>query len=120
MFTHSTSLDCLISLAQVACLPGYVKPTFTDDGSLRITKGRHPMVEEVRTDPFVPNDVNLGGEEPKSMVITGTLASTQYDACPADEAPLGPNMVRCAVKRTLLGYLMPDSFSRAESLPVSE
>lgn len=34
------------------------------------------MVEEIRTDPFVPNDVNLGGEEPKSMVITGTLAST--------------------------------------------
>ena len=58
------------------------------------------MVEEIRTDPFVPNDVNLGGEEPKSMVITGTLASTQHNVCPADEAPLGPNMVRFAVEGT--------------------
>jgi hypothetical protein len=61
------------------------------------------MVEEIRTDPFVPNDVNLGGEEPKSMVITGTLASTQHNTCPADEAPLGPNMVRCAIKELFWG-----------------
>ena len=84
-YSHA-STDCLISLAQVASLPGYVKPTFTDGDSLRITQGRHPMVEEIRTDPFVPNDVNLGGEEPKNMVITGTLASMQYNHCPADEA----------------------------------
>lgn len=43
------------------------------------------MVEELRADPFVPNDVNLGGEEPKSMVITGTLSSTQHYVCLADE-----------------------------------
>ena len=59
------------------------------------------MVEEIRADPFVPNDVNLGGEAPKSMVITGTLSSTQYYACSADENLLGPNMVMYAVKWAL-------------------
>ena len=61
------------------------------------------MVEEIRTDPFVPNDVNLGGEEPKSMVITGALFSIQSNGCLADEKSLGPNMVSCAVGGTLLG-----------------
>lgn len=78
------------------------------------------MVEEIRTDPFVPNDVNLGGEEPKNMVITGTLVSTQSNHCLADEASLGPNMVRCIVKVTCMGRLIQDSISRVESLPVSE
>lgn len=66
------------------------------------------MVEEIRADPFVPNDVNLGGEEPKSMVITGTLSSTQHYVCLTDGTFLGPNMVMCAVKGTLFGCLIPD------------
>ena len=61
------------------------------------------MVEEIRTDPFVPNDVNLGGEEPKSMVITGALFSIQSNGSLADEKSLGPNMVSCAVGGALLG-----------------
>ena len=68
------------------------------------------MVEEIRTDPFVPNDVNLGGEEPKNMVITGTLVPPHYNSCLADEASLGPNMVRCIVKGTRLGRLIQVHF----------
>ncbi|OCH90300.1 hypothetical protein OBBRIDRAFT_826026 [Obba rivulosa] len=63
--------DCLLSLAQVALQEGYVKPEFTQDGELEIVDGRHPMVEVLRSDPFVPNSVSMGGEQADSIIITG-------------------------------------------------
>lgn len=53
-------IDCLQSLAIVALQPGYTKPTIVDDDMLHIVNGRHPMVEAVRSDPFVPNTVMIG------------------------------------------------------------
>jgi len=49
--------DCLLSLALVALQDNYVRPDLTDDDSLEIIDGRHPMVEALRSDPFVPNSV---------------------------------------------------------------
>ncbi|KAI0260994.1 DNA mismatch repair protein MSH3 [Gloeopeniophorella convolvens] len=69
--------DCLLSLALVALRNNYVKPQFVARGAegeedvLEIVDGRHPMVEALRADPFVPNSVALGGGEPRSKVITG-------------------------------------------------
>ncbi|KAG6831187.1 hypothetical protein H0H92_012327 [Tricholoma furcatifolium] len=65
------SVDCLFSLAQVALQENYVRPTFTDDDTLEIVDGRHPMVEALRPDPFVPNTIVMGGKKPRSKVITG-------------------------------------------------
>ncbi|KAJ7470616.1 muts domain V-domain-containing protein [Mycena latifolia] len=66
--------DCLMSLAQVALRDNYVKPQFTDrDGDsdiLEIVDGRHPMVEALRSDPFVPNTVLFSNKD-RSKVITG-------------------------------------------------
>ncbi|KAI9456446.1 DNA mismatch repair protein MSH3 [Russula earlei] len=66
------TIDCLLSLALVAMRNDYVKPHFTtEEDVLEIVDGRHPMVETLRVDPFVPNSVALGGGEPRSKVITG-------------------------------------------------
>ena len=54
-------VDCLNSLALVASEHGYVKPEFVDEDVLDISRGRHPMVEALRSDPFVPNNISLGG-----------------------------------------------------------
>ncbi|KAJ7273569.1 muts domain V-domain-containing protein [Mycena haematopus] len=62
--------DCLLSLAQVALQDNYVKPQFSDDGAFEIVEGRHPMVEALRSDPFVPNSVSFS-EDGRSKVITG-------------------------------------------------
>ncbi|KAF8061576.1 DNA mismatch repair protein MSH3 [Lyophyllum atratum] len=63
--------DCLLSLALVALQDNYVRPTFTDDDTLEIVDGRHPMVESLRPDPFVPNTILMGGGKPRSKIITG-------------------------------------------------
>ncbi|KAG2157395.1 muts domain V-domain-containing protein [Suillus clintonianus] len=63
--------DCLLSLAHVAHQQGYVRPEFIEGDSLEIVEGRHPMIEALRTDPFVPNTLYMGGDHPRSSVITG-------------------------------------------------
>jgi len=63
--------DCLLSLAHVAHQQGYVRPEFIDEDTLEIMEGRHPMIETLRTDPFVPNTLYMGGDCPRSSIITG-------------------------------------------------
>lgn len=63
--------DCLLSLALVAVQDGYSRPSFCDEDTLEIVEGRHPMVEALRDEPFVPNSVSMGGSQPRSKIITG-------------------------------------------------
>jgi len=63
--------DCLLSLALVALQDNYVRPSFTNDDTLDIVDGRHPMAEVLRSDPFVPNSIQMGGGQPRSKIITG-------------------------------------------------
>ncbi|KAJ2917229.1 hypothetical protein MD484_g3189, partial [Candolleomyces efflorescens] len=63
--------DCLLSLAHVAMREGYVKPEFVDEDVLEIEDGKHPMVDELRSDPYIPNSVQMGGGTPRSKIITG-------------------------------------------------
>ncbi|KAI0747682.1 muts domain V-domain-containing protein [Daedaleopsis nitida] len=70
--------DCLFSLAQVAAQEGYCRPEFVDrpegegeEDVLEIVRGRHPMIEALRTDPFVPNSVKMGEGAARHKIITG-------------------------------------------------
>lgn len=65
------ALDCLISLAAVANQPGYIKPEFTDETCLIVQQGRHPMVEQLLLDAYVPNDTLLATEQTRALLITG-------------------------------------------------
>lgn len=63
--------DCLLSLAQVALQEGYVRPQFVDEDVLEIIEGRHPMVEVLRSDPYIPNTIKMGDNTPRNKIITG-------------------------------------------------
>jgi DNA mismatch repair protein MSH3 len=65
------TLDCLLSLATVAAQPGYVKPEYVDTSEIKIEGGRHPMVEQLLLDAYVPNDTLLSSEETRALLITG-------------------------------------------------
>ncbi len=69
-------LDVAAALAEVAANQGYVRPTLTNDTTLHIENGRHPVVE--RTLPnlsatgerFVPNDTAFAADN-RIQIITG-------------------------------------------------
>ncbi|KAJ5683025.1 hypothetical protein N7462_006190 [Penicillium macrosclerotiorum] len=65
------TLDCLLSLATIAQQPGYSKPEFTERPCLHIEQGRHPMVERLLTDTYVPNDTNLDPDATRALLVTG-------------------------------------------------
>ncbi|KAK5693400.1 Mismatch repair protein msh3 [Elasticomyces elasticus] len=65
------TLDCLCSLAEVAGQPGYCKPEFVEEIGVHIEGGRHPMVEQLLMESFVPNDVRLESEGTRALLVTG-------------------------------------------------
>jgi len=64
-------LDALASFAEVAASQGYTRPRMRDGGPLRIREGRHPVVEAVSSERFVPNDLEVGGAGARILIITG-------------------------------------------------
>ncbi|KAK4691646.1 DNA mismatch repair protein MSH3, partial [Lecanoromycetidae sp. Uapishka_2] len=65
------TLDCLLSLATIASQPGYVKPEYTEEIGISVEQGRHPMVEQLLLDAYVPNDTNLASDGTRALLITG-------------------------------------------------
>ncbi|MCD7861452.1 MAG: DNA mismatch repair protein MutS, partial [Oscillospiraceae bacterium] len=65
-------LDCLCSLAEVAVRNGYCMPEVDAGGTLRITDGRHPVVEAAQRETrFVPNDTFLNDGSDLVAIVTG-------------------------------------------------
>ncbi|MFB6355531.1 MAG: DNA mismatch repair protein MutS [bacterium] len=65
-----SDLDVLTGLSMIARERGYVQPTITDDREVHIEQGRHPVVEEIHEDEFVPNDLKLTKDR-QLVVLTG-------------------------------------------------
>lgn len=65
-----SELDMLISLNDVARSHNYVRPTFSLYNEMEIIGGRHPVVEAVDSNDFVPNDLVLYNTD-KILLITG-------------------------------------------------
>ena len=63
-------VDMMQSLATVAEENNYVKPVITKDHTLKIIEGRHPVVEKVSRDDYVPNDVIMS-KDTNILLITG-------------------------------------------------
>ncbi|UGB37301.1 DNA mismatch repair protein MutS [Frateuria soli] len=63
-------LDVLANLAERAETLDWRVPDLTDAPGIRIERGRHPVVEKVREEPFEPNDLDLTDSR-RMLVITG-------------------------------------------------
>ena len=64
------ALDVLANLAERAVSLRYAAPELTDEPTIEITEGRHPVVERFIDQPFVPNDLALNDAR-RMLVITG-------------------------------------------------
>ena len=68
-----SSIDCLLSFAEVARANNYVKPHFTKGTELEIKLGRHPVIEKQlpHDEEYIPNDVFLDNDSQQIVIITG-------------------------------------------------
>lgn len=65
-----SELDVLANLAERAESLNLTMPLLIKEPGIRITGGRHPVVETVADTPFVPNDLELNSDR-RMLIITG-------------------------------------------------
>lgn len=70
-----SELDVLACFAERAQALDWSQPELLAEAGLHIDRGRHPVVEAVRQEPFEPNDLHLDGNDREDgrrmLVITG-------------------------------------------------
>lgn len=65
-------VDVLAALATAAYKYNYVRPQLNNNGEIKITDGRHPVVERLlEKEIFVPNNTNLNNADERMIIITG-------------------------------------------------
>jgi DNA mismatch repair protein MutS len=98
-------LDVLTNLAARADTLNWSRPMLVEEPGIRVQGGRHPVVEQVSENPFVPNDVELADAR-RMLIITGpnmggkstymrqtaliALLACMGSFVPADQASIGP------------------------------
>ncbi|BET98018.1 DNA mismatch repair protein MutS [Xenorhabdus sp. TCT-1] len=100
-----SELDVLANLAERAETLNYTRPILTDKVGIQITGGRHPVVEQVLSEPFISNPLTLSSQR-RLLIITGpnmggkstymrqtaliTLMAYIGSFVPAEKAVIGP------------------------------
>ncbi|HEX3123366.1 MAG TPA: DNA mismatch repair protein MutS, partial [Rhodanobacteraceae bacterium] len=122
-------LDVLAALAERADALNWKAAELSDTAGIHIVRGRHPVVEQVRSEPFEPNDLHLDGMPAQGgrrmLIITGpnmggkstymrqtaliVLLAYIGSYVPADAASIGP------VDRIFTRIGAGDDLSRGQS-----
>ncbi|GLR08427.1 DNA mismatch repair protein MutS [Mixta theicola] len=98
-------MDVLTNLAERAWTLNYTRPILSDKPGIKLSGGRHPVVEQVLKEPFIANPLSLSPQR-RMLVITGPnmggkstymrqTALIVLMACigsfvPAEQATIGP------------------------------
>lgn len=65
------TLDCLLSFADLGVEYNYSKPIVNDGTTIDIKGGRHPVIESMIREDFIPNDLTLNSKEEQIVILTG-------------------------------------------------
>ena len=103
--TAMAELDVLSTFAERAEILNYSRPEFSDTPGISVQNGRHPVVEQIQTQPFIANDIVMN-EDQRMLLITGpnmggkstymrqtaliVILAHIGSFVPADSAVLGP------------------------------
>lgn len=66
-----STLDVLAAFSEAACKYKYCKPILHTDSHINIKNGRHPVIERLQFEQFIPNDAYLNNEDSQILIITG-------------------------------------------------
>lgn len=70
--SNIAQLDLICSFAEIAKTNRYTRPNIVDaDQPFIIKDGRHPVVEAISKERFIPNDLLLDEDENRTMILTG-------------------------------------------------
>ncbi len=64
-------IDAISALATVAVRNRYVRPTLSELAEICIEDGRHPVIEQIAAERFIPNHTDIRRDENGIQIITG-------------------------------------------------
>ncbi|MGN6183945.1 MAG: DNA mismatch repair protein MutS, partial [Thermoanaerobaculia bacterium] len=64
-------IDALASLATIAVRNRFVRPVLSEDAEICIEEGRHPVIEQLSTERFIPNHTIVKRDDNGIQIITG-------------------------------------------------
>jgi DNA mismatch repair protein MutS len=64
-------VDAIGSLATIAVRNRYVRATLSEEAEISIEDGRHPVIEQIATERFIPNHTDIQRDRNGIQVITG-------------------------------------------------
>jgi DNA mismatch repair protein MutS len=64
-------MDALCSMAEIASIYNYVRPKIDNSDTINIIDGRHPVIESLLTEPFIPNDIKFDMKRNRVIILTG-------------------------------------------------
>jgi len=64
-------IDAVSALATVAVRNRYVRPQLSEQAEICIEDGRHPVIEQITAERFIPNHTDIRRDENGIQVITG-------------------------------------------------
>ncbi|MCX6745499.1 MAG: DNA mismatch repair protein MutS, partial [Candidatus Parcubacteria bacterium] len=64
-------LDVLLNFANIALLNNYHKPELNEGEAIEIKNGRHPVIEKLNTESYVPNDGLFNHTDHQLILLTG-------------------------------------------------
>jgi len=64
-------IDILTGLAHIARHRNYCRPQMHEDKDIQFVEGRHPVLDQILAERFVPNDLELGNGTADLAIITG-------------------------------------------------
>jgi DNA mismatch repair protein MutS len=64
-------VDAVASLATVAIRNRYVRATLSDDAEICVEDGRHPVIEAIAAERFIPNHTDIRRDRNGIQIITG-------------------------------------------------
>jgi DNA mismatch repair protein MutS len=62
--------DIYLSFAEVAATLNFTAPVLSEDKGIIIEAGRHPVVEQIQSEPFIANNLTLDSSK-QMLIITG-------------------------------------------------
>ncbi len=66
-----STLDALAGLADTAVHRRFARPEIHDGDEIEIKDGRHPVIEALSDEPFIPNDLYMNNSTDRFLIITG-------------------------------------------------
>ncbi len=69
-----SEIDAVLTLAALARERNYIRPVVDRSDQLSITEGRHPVLELIGDEVFIPNSISLGSSAPIAIITGPNMA----------------------------------------------